>query len=182
MRAERKDRINLLGKCFSFLRVFFDCGVNVHGSSMWLCVCECGKTKLIKGSHLSSGNIKSCGCRWSLPKGESRFRAILLMYKIQAKKRGYDFDLTSDEAKTLMAGSCFYCGSPPSNIAKAGRANGDFIYSGIDRVDNSIGYTINNCVPCCELCNWMKRDLTKDEFVSHVHKISNMFSTVNSVI
>ncbi|KKL77013.1 hypothetical protein LCGC14_2039110 [marine sediment metagenome] len=49
-------------------------------------------------------------------------------------------------------------------------------------MDNSIGYEVDNCVPCCGRCNWMKRDLTKDQFINHVHKISEMFSTVNSVI
>ena len=182
MGKERKDRINLLGKYFGMLKVIMDCGCNVHGSSMWLCACDCGKLKVIRGFHLSSGNIKSCGCGFKLPKGESRFRSILLTYKMQATKRGYRFNLNDEEAKDLMARDCFYCGSPPSNIAKAGRANGDFTYNGIDRMDNSIGYEIDNCVPCCGICNWMKRDLTKDQFIDRIHKISRMFSTVNSVI
>ena len=29
---------------------------------MWVCECECGKIKDIRGSHLVSGAIKSCGC------------------------------------------------------------------------------------------------------------------------
>lgn len=28
----------------------------------WLCLCECGNTKTIRGSDLRSGKIKSCGC------------------------------------------------------------------------------------------------------------------------
>jgi hypothetical protein len=28
----------------------------------WLCKCECGNTKEVKGDHLKSGSIKSCGC------------------------------------------------------------------------------------------------------------------------
>ena len=174
--------LQLLGKKFNRLKVIFDCGLNVHGTSMWLCVCDCGRTKLVRGPALTSGNIKGCGCLRKLPEGESRFRSILLMYKIQATKRGYRFNLNDEEAKTLMARNCFYCGSLPSNVAKAGKANGDFIYSGIDRIDNSVGYEGDNCVPCCGVCNWMKRDLTKDQFIDHVHKISEMFSVVSSVI
>ncbi len=54
--------------------------------------------------------------------------------------------------------------------------------SGIDRVDNSVGYEVDNCVPCCGVCNRMKRDLTKDQFIDHVHKISEMVSAISSVI
>lgn len=29
---------------------------------MWLCRCECGASKVVRGSHLVSGKILSCGC------------------------------------------------------------------------------------------------------------------------
>lgn len=28
----------------------------------WLCQCECGNTKIVKGSNLRTGDIQSCGC------------------------------------------------------------------------------------------------------------------------
>lgn len=28
----------------------------------WLCLCDCGKKKIISGYSLRSGNTKSCGC------------------------------------------------------------------------------------------------------------------------
>lgn len=31
----------------------------------WLCVCECGTTRTVKGDHLKSGGSQSCGCRLS---------------------------------------------------------------------------------------------------------------------
>lgn len=36
--------------------------------------------------------------------------------------------------------------------------------NGIDRVDSSIGYTIQNSVPCCKICNYAKHNLTLEEF------------------
>lgn len=174
---QRSDRINLLGEGFGSLRVIFDCGCSTQGSSM----CDCETLKLVRSHRLLSGEVKYCGGKRTLPEGESRFQFILLMYKTQAKKRGHDFDLSSEEIKSLMASNCFYCGNPPSNVSKSGGTDGDFVYSGIDRVDNSIGYTVDNCVSCCHTCNLMKRGLSKDKFVSQVHKISEMFS-VSSVI
>ena len=32
------------------------------GDSRWLCRCDCGKTTIVRGYHLTGGNIKSCGC------------------------------------------------------------------------------------------------------------------------
>lgn len=29
---------------------------------LWLCKCDCGNKKNIRGAHLKSGNTKSCGC------------------------------------------------------------------------------------------------------------------------
>jgi len=29
---------------------------------LWLCLCDCGKNKVVKLSHLINGNTKSCGC------------------------------------------------------------------------------------------------------------------------
>jgi hypothetical protein len=32
------------------------------GSSRWLCRCDCGKEKVVRGSELNKGSSKSCGC------------------------------------------------------------------------------------------------------------------------
>ena len=33
-----------------------------YASTMWLCLCDCGKSKIIRQRKLLSGNTKSCGC------------------------------------------------------------------------------------------------------------------------
>ena len=33
-----------------------------QNGTYWLCLCECGRTKVIKGSSLRSGTSRSCGC------------------------------------------------------------------------------------------------------------------------
>ena len=45
---------------------------------------------------------------------------------------------------------------------------------GLDRLDSFIcpSYELTNLVPCCKLCNSMKHTLTKNQFLSHVQKIS----------
>lgn len=33
-----------------------------HKNSMWLCRCDCGETRIVRGSHLTGKNTRSCGC------------------------------------------------------------------------------------------------------------------------
>lgn len=68
-------------------------------------------------------------------------------YKDGAAKRGYVFELTIEQARAMFSVPCMYCHYPP---------RGEF--NGIDRVDNSKGYTLDNCVPCCAWCNRAKSD------------------------
>lgn len=53
--------IDLTGKRFGRLQVLMRSG-SKNGSAMWLCRCDCGKTKVICGVELRSGETKSCGC------------------------------------------------------------------------------------------------------------------------
>jgi hypothetical protein len=65
--------------------------------------------------------------------------------------KGLDFELTDDEFADMVSRPCAYCsGGAGSN--------------GVDRMDNSEGYALDNCTPCCAECNYMKKALTPDEF------------------
>lgn len=76
-------------------------------------------------------------------------------------KRGYDMTLTFEEFKNIVSKSCKYCGENIKII-------------GIDRIDNNIGYILENCVPCCKICNIMKSTLSLEEFISHIKKIHKL--------
>ena len=53
---------NLVGMKFGKLTVIGFCYMGSKGHSYWLCQCECGNYKVVRGSHLKSGNVKTCGC------------------------------------------------------------------------------------------------------------------------
>ena len=54
--------IDISGQRFGFWVVEKQ-GENSHnGQTQWLCLCECGKKKLITSNSLRSGNSTSCGC------------------------------------------------------------------------------------------------------------------------
>jgi hypothetical protein len=63
----------------------------------------------------------------------------------KAKQRDIEWTITREEFDELKKKPCEYCGYP---IVTTG--------SGLDRIDNKIGYIITNVVPCCYLCNTMK--------------------------
>jgi len=69
-------------------------------------------------------------------------------YKVGAKTRGYSFNLTFKEFKSYWQKDCSYCGDPIETI-------------GLDRVDNTKGYSIDNIVSCCKVCNVMKMNHTE---------------------
>jgi len=49
---------------------------------------------------------------------------------------------------------------------------GEFTYNGIDRIDSDGGYTPDNIVACCKKCNIAKSDMTTDDFLAWIRRIS----------
>lgn len=90
-------------------------------------------------------------------------------YKGSAKARGYAFDITFDTYLKLVHMCCTYCTREPYDIKRMGYVSGDgkertAIFGGIDRADNLIGYTEENCVPSCWICNRSKSVMSIDEW------------------
>lgn len=56
-----KGANDLSGRVFGMLSVEREKGRS-GGKLMWLCRCSCGVSKAIRGTHLISGAIVSCGC------------------------------------------------------------------------------------------------------------------------
>lgn len=81
-------------------------------------------------------------------------------------KRGIKLELAFDQFIMLINSNCLYCGLPNCR--------------GIDRVDSSGSYTVENSVSCCSTCNFMKLDSSKKEFTTHVNKILNYCDSENS--
>jgi len=143
--------------------------VNRRSVYKWECICECGVVKLYDINDLKKGSTNSCGCfrrqNQSLvkraPEGIAALNSLYKSYKFKcAKDRNYDFELTMDEFKILTKNNCYYCGKIPSQVKKSKCSQ--YVYNGIDRVDNSLGYTTSNTVACCKDCNSKKSGVTRD--------------------
>ena len=53
---------NIAGQRFGYLTALSMVGSNAKGAAMWLCECDCGNKKIVSGSKLREGVVKSCGC------------------------------------------------------------------------------------------------------------------------
>jgi hypothetical protein len=140
-----------------------------------LCYCDCGQETWVSTTDLTSGHNKSCGC-WlrdfkKLAPGVSARNIVLDDYKRGASKRHLSWELTDQQFDDLTSRLCFFCDSPPKTIRKTRRCNGVFVYNGIDRLNNLLGYTIANCVPCCKICNRAKSNLSFEDFMQWIRAI-----------
>ncbi len=158
--------------------------------SFWEFKCDCGNILEAYVGSVKVGNTKSCGCLRKLisskrlqnvgvplkfPKGESAFNNLYRSYKRTAEKHGRVFLLTPEQFRSLTSSKCYFCGKYPYNEYKLPRGNGGYLYNGIDRMDNTIGYVLENCVPSCMSCNYAKKDLTLDQFKELIKNIYNNF-------
>lgn len=89
-------------------------------------------------------------------------KGIYNRYKGDCKRRnrlvrGIIMDLTFEQFSKIINKPCSYCNKPNSR--------------GVDRIDSNKSYTMENCIPCCKICNQMKSDMTIQEFKEHISSI-----------
>lgn len=140
------------------------CGVDGCESN-YSCKGYCMKHYSRVFRHGDSSNIRK------LPKGHAARNLIIRSYKAGAKARNLEWALEINDLENLFKNNCYYCGDAPGQIKKTLAGNGNYIFNGIDRIDNKKGYVLDNVVSCCKLCNHAKNNLSVDEFMKHVRKI-----------
>lgn len=166
-------RINInIGDVFNFLTVVKE--TKKLGYIHWECRCVCGNIRIISSHDLVSNHSKSCGCL-NKEINDSSITKIFGNYKRNAEKRNLEFNINFDQFKNIINKNCFYCNIEPLQktgfIRKKINPNSKLLYNGIDRVNNSMGYNIDNIVPCCRNCNFSKYKDDKIEFLSWIKRI-----------
>jgi hypothetical protein len=181
---------NLLGKKFGRLtviqlapEVMLEKKKMNDRAAYWHCICDCGNKTITRASHLIRDKAKSCGClakervseTHTKDFGISNINDLLKNYKQAAKRKNLIFSLSVEEFSVLIFQACHYCGSKSSLISTMKHINGDRVinHNGIDRVNNEVGYEINNCVPCCTTCNYAKRTESYEKFVNWINELVN---------
>lgn len=173
------------------------------------CKCDCGAEVDVYPYSLQTGKSVSCGChRADALKSKDpvlpHIRDLISRYKRGAAERDLHFLLTEQDIREFIGQPCFYCGAPAikykgyinhrkKELRKAAKQNkysatnleyyiknAPFLH-GIDRVENTIGYVKENCVPCCHQCNYAKSDHIVEEFVEWLSRISLYFNENHSI-
>lgn len=170
--GEKVGKLTVLDKYQRFPIIKKDGSINRY-KIKWLCRCECGNEVWM--DHGDMKKCISCGCvkkeRLKKQDGHAAKKEAYALYKRNAKIRDLEFDITYPEFLAMAQDICYYCGSEPKNRMRNRNNNGDFIYNGIDRVDNNRGYTLDNCVTSCKDCNRVKMDTNLESMIEHMKKI-----------
>lgn len=159
------------------------------GTFLFKFICDCGNEKIALLRCVKRGETLSCGClqaegasarmvgKCPSNKRPEKERAVSWSFsetKQSAKTRKIEMSLSVFDIANLVFENCYYCDAPPARLIKHTRdcAQVKVPVNGIDRYDNSVGYTKDNSVPCCSYCNYLKRDRHGLDFLKVVKKIS----------
>lgn len=80
--------------------------------------------------------------------------------KSGAKQRGLEWSLPFEWYEILISALCTYCTGPIGTTA-----------IGLDRIDNTKGYTKENCFACCTECNRLRGRWTSVEEMHEIVKL-----------
>lgn len=152
-------KIDLTGKRFGMLVVIGTVDkTSKRREPYWLCRCDCGKERIVRGSNLRSGNTKSCGCNQFSGIGKNHFGA---------SNSNYKYGITGHRLYIIWSSMKQRCNNPNAHeyTAYGGRgikvcdewlhdakafydwamANGYADDLTIDRIENDKGYSPDNC-------------------------------------
>jgi 5-methylcytosine-specific restriction endonuclease McrA len=150
--------IDLIGEKFSRLTIISRAANDKHGQTKYLCRCDCGNYSVIDKYRLTHNRVKSCGCYkreiTSLTHALRPYEATYNLFRSIAQQENHSCELTyEDYLKFTRISKCHYCSSAiPWHPKISGKKSAYYL----DRKDNNLGYTLDNCVVCCSRCNWAK--------------------------
>lgn len=147
-----KPLIDLTGKRFGRLLVIRQ-GESQHGRIAWECLCDCGNTKTIIGKVLTTGKTISCGCARSEKSSEKATK-----HNMCGSKLYYAYWNMKDRCSNPNNDHYKWYGGEGKTVCDEWLGENGFIKFAdwsfengykdgltIDRIDNSKGYSPDNC-------------------------------------
>lgn len=144
------------------------------------CRCDCGRKCTVRQSVLRRGLVDCCATCSRKKSWASRPRRSLSdlamrrsfdTYKANARRKRLAFELSLEEFGSLVKSPCTYCGVQPQRPMRHKRGISDVLCTGIDRIDSALGYVAENVCPCCDQCNYAKRQMCRAAFLAWVDRI-----------
>ncbi len=132
---------------------------------------------------LTKGRKSSDECRLKMSIAKKKLwvekghdHSISAFNKIYSRYKNKGLKIEKEIFKKMIVKNCFYCASPPSSSSYSTTKEGVFIYNGLDRVDNTRGYELENIVTCCIICNQSKLNRTLDQFKEWIKRVYHNLS------
>lgn len=150
---------DLTGQRFFLLTVIGP--VFIKNRVRWLCKCDCGNEIIVRTERV--GTQKACRCRDKKWKDYNEIPGMF-WYRIRANaiNRSKDFSITIEEAWDLFSSQnnkCMLTGMDISFCDKDGK-----ITASLDRINNNLGYTIDNVW-------WIHKDVNLIKFTNSVSEL-----------
>lgn len=138
------------------------------GDKVLIYICSCKTNNCPNPIRIWSSSSRHCGYCNDCADLRNRRKPYTYLFSsfINAQKhRNVKVDLDFEQFVSLCEDEvCHYCGS--ETIRDKHRAKKQSNAYMIDRKNNLLSYTIDNCVSCCWKCNDLKSDkFTYDEFL-----------------
>jgi hypothetical protein len=201
--SKGRNLVDLRGMKIGRLTVLHPEGKDKYGHILWLCLCDCGKTKIIMGPSLrhKSHPTQSCGClvkeiaKKNLPaphengsygkRGKENFNwkgygELSFSYfgtlKRGAKKRNIAFNLTIEgcwQQFLKQNRRCALTNLPIQFFSFRDVCDGT---ASLDRIDSAQGYSKENVQWVHKDVNFMKQDFTQEDFINYCKLVAKNFS------
>jgi len=154
------------------------------------CRCKCGNIVKLTITHLKSRNSEKCkkcagNNRQIITNHSVVMNKVYKSYSIGKNAKLLGFSLTKDEFFKLIFQTCYYCGDSPREYKEDTRVNKTgipYLRNGIDRINSTKGYTLDNSITCCSACNMMKNNLPIEVFYDKITKIYNNLNKCSTTI
>jgi hypothetical protein len=125
---------------------------------------DCGYTKTLR--NWGGGVCSTCRTRTYRASPHGKYRQLIA----GGKQRDLEVTLTPEQHKALSEKPCHYC---ERALPRSG--------ANLDRLDNSLGYTPENVVPCCHECNYMRGDILSPEETFYLARQLQQFRRLKNV-
>lgn len=142
-------RIDMTGATAGLWSVLHQAGNTKGGGALWLCRCQCGTERAVLGSDLRNGKSVSCGCAGSRATiGERRKKHGLSGKRLYNTWKGMRARCSHPRWVNYHGKGITVCAEWESFEAFRDWAmtNGYSDTLTIERKDNSLGYTPENCI------------------------------------
>ena len=161
---------NLLGKTFDGITVVEYLGIDYNSTTKkvayWLVKDIRGFTKKLRTAEILAHKRTNK----VLPKhpDDIEISSRYSKYKSHSKEKNREFKITFNEFNDLVKKSCHYCG----NIGGHSH-NSALKFNGLDRIDSTKGYTLDNVVSSCYTCNRAKSNMPYKTFIEWINNLVN---------